>query len=206
MTEPDPIAADKAQNEPAEPGASTPASSPSGPPANATAEAGASAGESQPAAESVDWKTEAAKLKDQLLRLAADFDNFRKRARRESEDATRRGRESAIKDLLPVFDNLERATTHSEGAADVKAVVEGLRMVGKQFESTLDRMGVRRVTTIGQAFDPTMHEAIQHVESAEHPAGVVLHEVQAGYMIGDHLLRAAMVVVSKGPGPSADSN
>ena len=141
---------------------------------------------------------EAARLRDQLLRTAADFDNFRKRARREETDATRRGREGLLKDLLPVFDNLERAVQHAEGAPDVKAVADGLRMVLKQFIDTLDRVGIKRVPSVGQPFDPARHEAIQHLESAQYPAGVVMAEVQPGYLIGDYLARAALVVVSKG--------
>jgi molecular chaperone GrpE len=148
-------------------------------------------------------KAEASKIRDQLLRTAADYDNFRKRTRRELEDAQRRGRESVIKDLLPVFDNLERAALHADGAQDVKAVADGLRIVLKQFNDTLDRMGVKRVPTVGSAFDPNVHEAIQHLESHEHPAGVVLNEVQPGYSMGDRLVRAALVVVSKGP-PAGD--
>ncbi len=148
-------------------------------------------------------KAEAARTRDQLLRTAADFDNFRKRTRRELEDATRRGKESAVKELLPVFDNLDRAAQHADGAPENKSVADGLRMVTKQFETTLDRLGVKRVQAIGQPFDPALHEAIQHLESVEHAAGIVLNEVLAGYTIGDHLLRAAMVVVSKGP-PATD--
>jgi molecular chaperone GrpE len=142
---------------------------------------------------------EVARLRDQLLRTAADFDNFRKRSRREQDDAQRRGQQQVLKDLLPVFDNLERAAQHADTAADAKAVAEGVRIVIKQFETTLDRMGIKRIPTVGMPFDPAMHEAIQHVESPDQPAGVVLHEVQAGYTLNDHLLRAAMVVVSKGP-------
>lgn len=147
---------------------------------------------------------ETARIRDQLLRTAADFDNFRKRSRREAEDANRRGRESVIKDLLPVFDNLERAATHAEAGPEAKSVADGLRIVLKQFLDTLDKMGVKRIASVGMPFDPSVHEAIQHLESAEHPAGVVLAEVQPGYTIGDHLIRAAMVVVSKGP-PAAQS-
>jgi molecular chaperone GrpE len=154
---------------------------------------------SQPAAPASEGKNELARLRDQLLRTAADFDNFRKRTRREVDDAQRRGRESAIKELLPVFDNLERAASHAEGAPDVKSVADGLRIVLKQFNDTLEKMGIKRVATVGTAFDPAVHEAIQHLESPDHPAGTVLFEVQPGYSMGDHLIRAAMVVVSKGP-------
>ena len=139
-----------------------------------------------------------AKLRDQLLRTAADFDNFRKRTRREVDDAQKRGRETTVKDLLPVFDNFERAITHAESTGDNKSVAEGLRIVLKQFVDTLEKMGIQRIQAVGQPFDPSVHEAIQHMESAEHPAGVVLYDVQPGYRMGDHLVRAAMVVVSKG--------
>lgn len=151
-------------------------------------------------------KKETARMRDQLLRTAADFDNFRKRSRRDQEDAQRRGKESVVKEILPVFDNLERAVQHADQATDVAALSEGLRMVIKQWTSTLERMGVRRVESIGKPFDPLVHEAIQHAESAEHPAGVVTAEVQPGYSVGDHLIRAALVVVSKGPGPAGDGS
>jgi molecular chaperone GrpE len=146
----------------------------------------------------LDPQAEIARLRDQLLRTAADFDNFRKRARREQDDATRRGRETTVKELLPIFDNLERAAAHAESSTDTKAVSDGIRMVTKQFVDTLDRMGIKRVATVGQPFDPSRHEAIQHLESKDHPAGTVVAEVQAGYAIGDFLVRPAMVVVSKG--------
>ncbi len=151
-------------------------------------------------------KAEAAKYREQLLRTAADFDNFRKRSRREAEEAQRRGIEKALKELLPVFDNLERATAVAATAPDVKSVADGLSMIGRQFTSTLEKLGIKRINAVGQAFDPALHEAIQHVDSAEHPAGVIAVEVQAGYMLGDYLLRAALVAVSKGaPAAPADA-
>lgn len=176
--------------------------SPSSPPeirveeVKATSEIPPAGSPSNPPADPV---AEMARMRDQLLRTAADFDNFRKRARREQDDAQKRGKADALKDLLPVFDNLERAGQHADSATDVKAVADGVKIVLKQFETTLERMGIKRIPTVGNAFDPALHEAIQHVESPDQPAGVVLFEVQAGYTIGDTLLRAAMVVVSKGP-------
>jgi len=146
-----------------------------------------------------DAGSELTRMRDQLLRTAADFDNFRKRARREQDEAKRGGQQQVLKDLLPVFDNLERAAQHADSANDAKTVADGVRMVLKQFDTTLDRMGIKRIPTVGLPFDPAVHEAIQHVESADHPAGVILHEVQGGYMMGNQLVRAAMVVVSKGP-------
>ena len=150
-------------------------------------------------------QADAARYREQLLRTAADFDNFRKRSRRELEDAQRRGKEQAVKELLPVFDNLERASKHAESATEVGTVNEGLRMVLKQFADSTARIGVRRVPTVGEPFDPSVHEAIQHLESADFAAGLVLAEVLPGYLLGEHLLRAAMVVVSKGA-PSAEGS
>jgi molecular chaperone GrpE len=143
--------------------------------------------------------SEVTRIKDQLLRTAADFDNFRKRSRREIEDAVRQGRESAVRELLPVFDNLERAILHAGQATDAKAVADGVGMVLRQFLEAIGRLGIRRIEAVGQAFDPMRHEAIQQIETDEHPAGTVVTEVQPGYTIGDKLLRAAMVIVAKPP-------
>ena len=160
--------------------------------------AAASARAPTPESKLAEVQAEAARTRDQLLRTAADFENFRKRTRREIDDAQRRGRETTLKDLLPVFDNLERATLHADTASDVKSFAEGIRMVIRQFTDTLDRMGIKRVPAVGHPFDPTVHEAIQQIESTEHAAGVVMAEIQPGYVIGDYLVRAAQVVVSKG--------
>lgn len=143
-------------------------------------------------------KNEAGKLRDQLLRTAADFDNFRKRHRRELVDADRRGREELLKEMLPVFDNLERAVAHAETASDVASLGEGIRMVMRQFADTLGRLDIERVASVGEMFDPMLHEAIQQ-QASEEPPGTITAEVQAGYRLGDHLIRPAMVVVAKAP-------
>lgn len=142
-------------------------------------------------------REDAAKLKDMLVRTAADFDNFRKRTKRELDDARRSGRDDLLKDLLPVFDNLERAIQSAQKATDVKAVSDGIAMILKQFDSTLGRAGIARVPAVGAMFDPSMHEAIQQIETDEHPPGTVVAEVQPGYREGERLVRAAMVVVAK---------
>jgi molecular chaperone GrpE len=147
-------------------------------------------------------KAEAARMKEQWVRTAADFDNFRKRSRREIEDARKGGREDVLKDLLPVFDNLERAIQSAQRAQDTKAVVEGLQMVLRQFIDTISRSGIQKVPTVGKEFDPTVHEAIQQVETDEHAPGIIVAEVQPGYIQGERLVRAAMVVVAK-PKPKA---
>jgi molecular chaperone GrpE len=152
----------------------------------------------------VEARAEAQRLKEQWMRVAADFDNFRKRTRRDIDDAKKAGREELVKELLPVFDNLERAIHSAARATDVKAVADGLSMVLKQFVDVLVRAGISKVKTTGTAFDPTVHEAIQQIETDEHPVGTVVAEVQPGYVSGDRLVRAAMVVVAK-PKMSTDS-
>jgi len=140
-------------------------------------------------------------MKEQWLRTAADFDNFRKRARRDVEDARRSGREDLLKGLLPVFDNLERAIQSAQRATEVKPVVDGITMILRQFVDVVGRAGITKVVTVGSAFDPTIHEAIQQVETDDHPPGTVVSEIQAGYLQGDRLVRAAMVVVARPRSP-----
>ncbi len=142
-------------------------------------------------------QAEAARHKDAWLRSAADFDNFRKRTRRELDEARRTGREEVLRALLPVFDNLDRAIQSSVRSSDVKAIVDGLSMVHRQFVDALGREGITKVPTVGKAFDPSIHEAIQQVDTDEHAPGTVIAEVQSGYSQGDRLLRAAMVVVAR---------
>ena len=150
-------------------------------------------------------EVEIAKLKERLLRTAADFDNFRKRSRRDIADAERRVQEDLLRSLLPTFDNLERAVTHAGAAADVKALAEGIKMVMRQFQDTLAGLGIERVTTLGKAFDPAEHEAVQHVQSADVPPGAVVQELQAGYRWQGRLMRPALVVVSKAAAPPQDA-
>lgn len=149
-------------------------------------------------------KTDLAELKDRYLRLAADYDNYRKRARRDVDEAEKKARETLLKELLPVFDNLERAAASAIDATDAKSVGEGVRMVLRQFVDTLDRSGIQRIASKGGGFDPMQHEAIQHLETDEHPPGAIVAEVQAGYKMGDRLVRAALVVVAKAKPAPAD--
>lgn len=160
----------------------------------------AAAPEKDPLAEA---QAEAAKLRDQMLRVAADFDNFRKRSRREIADAEVRGREELLRELLPVFDNLERAMDHAETATSVQSLADGLRMVQRQFADTLGKLDIVRIESTGTPFDPSVHEAIQQIESAEHQPGTVAAEVRSGYRLGERLIRPAMVVVAKAPAAPA---
>jgi len=142
-------------------------------------------------------QADAQRLKDQLLRLAADFDNFKKRSRRELADVARLSKEDVLRELLPVFDNLERATSHAAQATDVKALTDGISMVARQFIDTIGKLGIERVSAVGLPFDPAVHEAVQHLETADHEPGTVAVELQAGYRLGDRVIRPAMVVVAK---------
>lgn len=139
------------------------------------------------------------KLKDQLLRTAADFDNFRKRTRKDLEQAERRGREEVLREMLPVFDNLERAVQAAQGASDVSGIQQGIEMVLKLFEDAAGRLGLERVESVGQRFDPSLHDAFQQIPTDEHPPGTIIAEYQPGYRLGDKLVRPAMVVVAKKP-------
>jgi molecular chaperone GrpE len=142
-------------------------------------------------------KAEAQKNRDQLLRIAADFDNYKKRSRREIADAVKISREDLLRDLLPVFDNLERASAHAGTATDTKALADGISMVQRQFTDVLGKLGIERVVSAGQPFDPAVHEAVQHLETDEFAPGVVAAELQAGYRMADRVLRPALVVVAK---------
>jgi molecular chaperone GrpE len=142
-------------------------------------------------------KAEQAKLKDQLLRTLADFDNFRKRSRREASDAEKRGRDDLLKEFLPVFDNLDRASAHAETATDVKALADGIALVIRQFTDTLAKLGIERVPAVGKPFDPAVHEAVQHMETSDFEPGIIAAEVQAGYKTAEKLIRPALVVVAK---------
>lgn len=160
------------------------------------AQAEATGAQAEPSAEEA-LKAEVARLKDQLLRTLADFDNYRKRSRKEISDAEKKAREDQLRELLPVFDNLERASQHAAGSTDVQAMSDGIQLVMKQFVDTLGKLNIERVPSVGQPFDPSMHEAVQQVESKEYPPGAVAQELLAGYRLGDRLIRPAMVVVSK---------
>jgi molecular chaperone GrpE len=152
-------------------------------------------------------QAELAKIRDQLLRTAADFDNFRKRTRRELTDAEKKGREELLREVLPVFDNLERAAAHAETATDVQALTDGIRMVMRQFHDTLSRIGIERIEAQGAPFDPALMEAIQQLETDLSAPGTVAAQVQAGYRMGERLIRPAMVVVAKAPaGPPAEAS
>jgi len=150
--------------------------------------------------------------KDRMLRIAAEFENWKKRARKEQEDGEAKVRESVLRDMLDVIDNLERALGASgkgqpdkkaAPAADPAAVLKGVELVLRLLQSKLERYGVKAIETDGQPFDPRLHEAISRLETAAVPPGHVAAELQRGYRIGERLLRPAMVSVAAAPANAA---
>ncbi len=140
-------------------------------------------------------RAELAERSDQLLRLAADFENFRRRKAQELTDRGRYASEEAALALLPVLDNLRRAVGHSAGDGGGQQLLEGLRMVLIQFEQALTAIGVEPVETVGARFDPSVHQAIGGEESDEVSEDTVVAELQPGYRLHDRLLRPALVQV-----------
>ena len=139
---------------------------------------------------------EAADLRDQLLRLAADFDNYRKRTQREAQDMRRYSAQMLACDLLTVIDSFDRALMHTGDSTD--PFVLGMRMVAKQLSDALGNHGITRFATAGQPFDPAKHEALGQCPSPTIPEHMIIEDIEAGYMLHDRLLRPAKVVVSSG--------
>jgi molecular chaperone GrpE len=141
-------------------------------------------------------------LNDKYLRLAAEFDNFRRRSLRERQDALKYGNENLVKELLATVDNLERALGHGLGdalGADGAQLVAGVELTLRSLLQTLEKFGVKEVAALGQPFDPSVHQAIRQVASDTHPQGVVAEVLQKGYLLADRTLRPALVGVSSGP-------
>lgn len=135
-------------------------------------------------------------LRDQLLRMRAEFDNFRKRTAREAEQARRMAAEALIRDLLPVVDHLDLALQHAEDESG--GLAQGVQMVRDQFVDALVRHGLEPIEALDQPFDPNVHEALLQREDDSVPAHTVLEEFQKGYLLGGRILRPSKVVVSTG--------
>lgn len=137
--------------------------------------------------------------KDKLLRMAADFDNTKKRLAREREISLKYAEENLLKELLPTIDNLERALEQSREAGEAAGLLEGVEMILAGLQASLEKFGLTPVDSLGRQFDPNFHEAIAMEASEESAENMVMKEYQKGYLYKDRLLRAAKVVVSRGP-------
>lgn len=147
-----------------------------------------------PQAAKQDPAAEIASLKDQLLRVRADFENSRKRLTREKEDSLKYANQSILSDFLPLLDHLELGLQAAASAKDVASVVSGLKLIQSQFERFLTDHGVTPIDAIGKPFDPHLHEALGQEPSPGKPEGTVLHQRRRGFKLGDRLLRPASVV------------
>ena len=135
-------------------------------------------------------------LQDRLLRIAAEFDNYRKRVDRDRRDQADAAVASAVEDLLPIVDNLERALEAPAGE-DADSYRQGVELIHRQMLDVLRRRGVTPIESVGTDFDPQIHQAVAHEASPEHREGEVMEEFRRGYKLGDRLLRPAMVKVAK---------
>ena len=134
---------------------------------------------------------------DKYVRLAAEFENYKKRAQRDQSDSIRYANESLLKNLLSTIDNLERAIQSGKDAGTTGPLLEGIELTHKQILETVGKLGVRQVSSAGGVFDPNIHQAVAQVESDTAEPNTVVEEFQKGYFLHDRILRPAMVTVAK---------
>src|SRR5262245_15758967 len=149
-----------------------------------------------------DSSAEFAELKDRHLRLAAEYDNFRRRSLKERQDLHNYANENVFKELLPIVDNLERALTHArreEQRPDSENLLQGIELTHRSLLQILTKHGVVEIEAQGKPFDPQVHEAVRRVPSNEHQPGTVVEVYQKGYRLKDRMLRPAMVAVASDP-------
>lgn len=143
-------------------------------------------------------------LNGRILRLRADFDNFRKRTVKERAEIARRSNENLLSDLIPVLDHFEMGLETARQNEIAEPVYDGFKMVYDQLVQAVEKAGVVRIDAEGEAFNPHLHECISHLPSEDVPEGVVSTQTRCGYKVGNFILRAAQVVVSSGPAPGAE--
>lgn len=151
----------------------------------------------------------AAEFKDKLLRTLAEMENLRKRTEREISDARTYGASNFARDVLAVADNMHRALeaigpeARQQADGTLKTLIEGIELTERELHKILSKNGVKKFSPEGEKFDPNLHEAMYEMPTTDLPAGHVAQVMQAGYMLGDRVLRPAMVGVSKGPAKTA---
>jgi molecular chaperone GrpE len=168
--------------------------------AETTSDAAAAAAEGEDlAAALTQARAEAQEAHDKLLRLAADFENQKKRLQREKENSIKYAEENLLREILPSLDNLERAMNQDRNSEDFgQHLLAGVELTIKGLLSSLEKVGLKPLESLGEPFDPNFHEALAMEASKVVPEQRVLQEFERGYMLKDRLLRAAKVVVSKG--------
>jgi molecular chaperone GrpE len=148
-------------------------------------------------------EAEVAELQDRLLRALAETENVRRRAERTADERVKYANEGLVRDVIPVLDNFDRALAAARAAGGSASVVEGVELIQRELLRALERHGVTRYSAVGQPFDPSRHEAIASVVSAEAPAGTVVTETAPGYLLNGRVLRAALVAVAAAPDEDA---
>ena len=143
-------------------------------------------------------KAEAAENHDLYLRKTAEFENYRRRRDRELEELVRTANAGLISQFLPVLENFERALNHNESGEGFDAYRKGVEMIVNQFKEVLRREGLEPIESVGQTFDPNLHEALLQTYSQDYETGVVCEEIERGYRLGDRVIRHAKVAVSQG--------
>lgn len=143
-------------------------------------------------------ESELAETRDKYLRLAADFDNYKKRTRQEQVETIQHASAELISRLLPVLDDLQSVLEHKPAGID-ESWVKGLELSVRKLEDALGTHGLQQIESIGAPFDPKMHEAVGHEESTEHPEDTVVSELRRGYRIRDRVVRPALVKVARRP-------
>ena len=138
---------------------------------------------------------------DRLLRVSADFDNYKKRAARERQDAVKYATEDLLQKLIPVLDNFDAAVAAAAtaGPAGLQSLKDGVTMIHQQLRSALTDGGLLEVDASGKPFDPNLHEAVSEADSLEVPEGHVLRQLRKGYKLRERLLRPATVIVARKP-------
>jgi len=151
------------------------------------------------------WRSKADEYLDRYRRSVAEFDNYRKRQERERDNERLRMKMELFREVLPLADDLHRALQHlREDKADA-TWVEGVALIARKFDKLLADSGVTPIEAVGKPFDPVYHSAVVREESLEYPEGIVIEELQKGYLLDGAVLRPTMVKVSSGPGPQKPS-
>ena len=143
-----------------------------------------------------DLKKKLEELNQQYIRLAADFDNYRKRQAQERESLLKYGCENALKKMIEVLDNFERGEKALEKVEDCQTVKDSFNLVHKQVIETLEKLGLEPIETEGKTFDPNFHDAVMQTPNNDVPEHTILNELQKGYKLGDKVLRPALVNVA----------
>ncbi|MCG5251122.1 nucleotide exchange factor GrpE [Brevibacillus agri] len=147
--------------------------------------------------EAAQWKAQAEEHQNRMLRAMADMDNLRRRVRKEQEDLAKYASLKIVEELLPVLDNFERALAADKESMTVESLLEGVNMVYRQMVQVFEKEGLSAIEAQGKPFDPHVHQAVMQTQNPEFDSGVVVAELQKGYMFKDRVVRPAMVQVNK---------